>query len=103
MPAFVLEGKRRSEPAPTDGPRFGFTVSRQIGGAVVRNKAKRRLKAAVRGVLPDHARREFDYVIIARPPAVDAAFAALTADLAEALKRVHARSQRPQRSKAASS
>jgi ribonuclease P protein component len=93
-PGFVLEGKRRDAPALPETPRFGFTVSKQVGGAVERNRIKRRLKAAVRGILPDHARRDFDYVLIARRPALDATFAALASDLVEALQRVHARKPR---------
>jgi ribonuclease P protein component len=99
-PAFVLEGKRREEPALPEGPRFGFTVSKQVGGAVERNRIRRRLKAAVRGILPDHLRGDFDYVLIARRPALDAAFATLASDLVEALQRVHARKPRPKRGKA---
>jgi ribonuclease P protein component len=95
-PAFVLEGKRREAPAlaPAGAARFGFTVSKQVGGAVERNRIKRRLKAAVRGILSDHTRRDFDYVLIARRPALDAGFAALVSDLIEALQRVHARRPR---------
>ncbi len=100
-PAFVLEGKRRDAPALPEAARFGFTVSKQVGGAVERNRIKRRLKAAVRGILPDHTRGDFDYVLIARRPALDAAFATLVSDLVEALQRVHARKPRPQRGKAA--
>jgi ribonuclease P protein component len=104
-PAFVLEGKRRRGSPPgnlPDGmPRFGFTVSKQVGGAVERNRVKRRLKAAARDVLLEHARPDYDYVLIARRPALDAAFAALVSDLADALKRVHARRERPPRGKAA--
>jgi ribonuclease P protein component len=108
-PAFVLEGKRRGDtpvlppvlhqdtPAPSETARFGFTVSKQVGGAVERNRIKRRLKAAVRGILPDHVQRNFDYVLIARRPALDVAFAALVADLVEALQRVHTRKPRPRR------
>jgi ribonuclease P protein component len=99
--SFVLEGKRREQPALPEGPRFGFTVSKQVGGAVERNRIKRRLKATVRGILPDHVRGDFDYVLIARRPALDAAFATLASDLVEALQRVHARKPRPQRGKAA--
>jgi ribonuclease P protein component len=117
-PAFVLEGKRRSDGGlasskpdsfrktaglPTEIPRFGFTVSKKVGGAVERNRIKRRLRAAVRDVLLEHARQDYDYVLVARRPALDTAFAALVSDLAEALKRVHARSERPQRGKAAGS
>ena len=101
-PAFVLEGKRRDQPALPETPRFGFTVSKQVGGAVERNRIRRRLKAAVRGILPDHARGDFDYVLIARRPALDAAFATLVSDLVEALQRVHACKPQTRRRQAAS-
>ena len=106
--AFVLEGKRRDTPAlpgqtpaAREAPRFGFTVSKQVGRAVERNRIKRRLKAAVRGILPDHARRNFDYVLIARRPALDVAFATLVSDLVEALQRVHTRKPHSGRGRAA--
>jgi ribonuclease P protein component len=83
-----LEARRRSGEA--EGARFGFTVSKQVGGAVERNRIRRRLKAAVRDVLADRARPDYDYVLIARRPALDTDFAALVADLVNALKRVHA-------------
>jgi ribonuclease P protein component len=92
-PAFVLEAKQRAAPAEGQA-RFGFTVTRQIGGAVERNRIKRRLKAAVRGLQTQHARADFDYVLIARRPALDCAFAALLTDLAKALECVHATPQR---------
>jgi ribonuclease P protein component len=102
-PAFVLEGKRRDSPALPEVARFGFTVSRQVGGAVERSRIRRRLKAAVRGILPDHTRGDFDYVLIARHPALDAAFATLVSDLVEALQRVHVRKSRSQRGQATGS
>jgi ribonuclease P protein component len=95
-PSFVLEGRRRDRPGTTETPRFGFTVSKQVGGAVERNRIKRRLRAAVRGILPDHARCDFDYVLIARRPALDASFPALVSDLVAALKGVHTKKPRPQ-------
>jgi ribonuclease P protein component len=85
--AFVLEAKRRDGEAA--GARFGFTVSKQVGGAVERNRIRRRLKAAVRDVLADRVRPDYDYVLIARRPALDARFASLVADLVNALDRVH--------------
>jgi ribonuclease P protein component len=104
-PGFVLEGKQRAgktaSAACAKAPRFGFTVSKRVGGAVERNRIRRRLKAAVRDVLLEHARRDYDYVLIARRPALDAAFAALVSDLVDALKRVHARSGRAPGKKAA--
>ena len=63
----------RIVPRRADEPRFGFTITQQVGKAVERNRIRRRLKAAVRDVGPDHARREFDYVLIARRPALTSA------------------------------
>jgi ribonuclease P protein component len=90
--AFVLEAKARSDEdhvQPAPGPRFGFTITRQVGKAVERNRIRRRLKAAIRDIAPGHARREFDYVLIARRPALTSEFAALVSELTRALTRVH--------------
>jgi ribonuclease P protein component len=91
-PAFVLEAKERSgeDRFPTaDEPRFGFTITRQVGKAVERNRIRRRLKAAVGGLAADHAKGAFDYVLIARRPALTTAYGALVAELAKAFGRVH--------------
>jgi len=88
--AFVLEAKARDGSAPAvEGPRFGFTVTRQVGKAVERNRIRRRLKAAVRDAAPNRANGEFDYVLIARRAALTSQFAALVGELARALTRVH--------------
>jgi ribonuclease P protein component len=95
---FVLEGKPRAglgEGAIAGMPRFGFTVSKKVGGAVERNRIKRRLRSAVRDVVGEHARSDFDYVLIARRPALDAVYGALVADLVRALGRVNAASAQP--------
>jgi ribonuclease P protein component len=89
--AFVLEAKRRvdEDEADIEHPRFGFTVTKQVGKAVERNRIRRRLKAAVKDVQGSHAKRDFDYVLIARRPALTSAYSALVSDLAVALERVH--------------
>ena len=46
--------------------RVGFTATKKIGGAVVRNRAKRRLREAARALLPVHGRPGVDYVLVAR-------------------------------------
>ena len=46
--------------------RLGFTATKRIGGSVVRNRAKRRLREAARRMVPLHARPGHDYVFIAR-------------------------------------
>ncbi|WOJ88833.1 ribonuclease P protein component [Methylocapsa polymorpha] len=67
-------------------PRFGFTVTKKLGGAVLRNRIRRRLKEALRRLDPLPARPAHDYVILARPEALGMAFSALQAELARALK-----------------
>lgn len=88
-PGLVLQARAR---APGEGPeaavRLGFTASRKVGGAVERNRARRRLSAAAAAVLPALARPGFDYVLIARPETLRRPFAALLEDLRAGLKRL---------------
>ena len=80
----------QSSPAGNKGEELsvGFTASRKVGNAVTRNRARRRLRAAVEKVMPLHAAPEFDYVVIARAGTVVRPFDALTRDLETALKRL---------------
>jgi len=93
MPAFILQARQRRPDEPgVDGGRIrvGFTCSKKVGNAVARNRAKRRLRAAARAVLPLAGRGGWDYVLIGRAGATASRpFAALCADLEDALARVH--------------
>lgn len=64
MRAGVVVQARLRDDAPHLGA--GFTATRKIGGAVIRNRSKRRLREAVRLLLPLHGMPGFDYVFIAR-------------------------------------
>ncbi len=70
--------------------RVGFTVSRKVGNAVKRNRARRRLCAAVTQVMPDHAKAGHDFVIIGRAATLNRPFSALVGDLETALKKLDA-------------
>jgi ribonuclease P protein component len=70
--------------------RVGFTVTKQTGNAVERNRIRRRLRAAADKVLPRAGQSGFDYVLVARRPALTASFDTMLADLERALVRVHA-------------
>jgi ribonuclease P protein component len=70
--------------------RIGFTASRKVGGAVERNRAKRRLRAAAAATLPLLAREGHDYVLIARTATLSRQFAELIRDLSKALAAAHA-------------
>ena len=90
MPGFVLQ----IAPAPADlalpTARVGFTVSRRVGNAVVRNRVRRRLREIARMVIPDQARPDLDYVLVGRQGALARDFAKLRQELIEALKRLKA-------------
>ncbi len=89
-PPFVLETRVRGDAAAKDAPpRFGFTVTKAMGCAVIRNRIRRRLKAAVTAVAGSAAQPGHDYVIIARKAALDIPFADLKKDLERAFHRVH--------------
>jgi ribonuclease P protein component len=70
--------------------RVGFTVTRKVGGAVIRNRARRRLRAAVETVMPTHAAPGRDYVVIGRAGTNARPFAELVGDLETALRKLNA-------------
>ena len=95
---FLLQARRRAEDEPAEGVRVGFTCSKKLGNAVTRNRAKRRLRAIARELLPQMGRPGWDYVLVGRPAAtVSRAYADLLADLTEAMAKIHApRKPRPE-------
>ncbi len=98
-PSLVLQARARGDAAPADAgvARFGFTATKTLGGAVVRNRARRRLKEAVRLVAPTRAKEGYDYVLIARSGTVQRRFTELTKDLERALTKVHQAPRPPKR------
>jgi ribonuclease P protein component len=76
-----------SEPFPV---RVGFTASRKVGNAVMRNRARRRLKAVVAELVGKHAKPGHDLVLIARTATCECPFEDLKRDLLQALKRTKA-------------
>ena len=87
MPGFVLLVRPRGDNDPT--VRVGFTVTKKIGNAVVRNRMKRRFRALVRDTFPDHAIPGADHVLIGRAGGIERNFAILGADLRKALGKLH--------------
>jgi ribonuclease P protein component len=68
----------------------GFTASRKVGNAVVRNRARRRLKEAARQLLPMLGVPGADYVLVARQSTAEATWVALLDDVRNALIRLRA-------------
>ncbi|HKR87296.1 MAG TPA: ribonuclease P protein component [Phenylobacterium sp.] len=86
--AVVVQARSRSDEKSL--VRAGFTATKRIGGAVQRNRAKRRLREAARLLLPDLARPGFDYVFIARGGVIARPWARLLDDVKSALIRLAA-------------
>ncbi len=94
MPGLVLQMAHSDLPAVDEVPplaRLGFTVTKKVGNAVIRNRARRRLKAAAARIMPLLARKGCDYVLIGREGTLDRPFGDLLADLETALRRIEGR------------
>ena len=80
----ILQLMRRQDENP---PRYGITASKKIGNAVIRNRAKRRLREVVRMALGPQAQHGYDYVLIARHNTATIAWDRLLGDFNKALSR----------------
>ncbi|HAA93190.1 MAG TPA: ribonuclease P protein component [Rhodospirillaceae bacterium] len=85
-PGLLLQACGNAEDG--EAVRVGYTASRKVGNAVARNRAKRRLRAAVGEVMPLHAAAGHDYVVIARRATSSRSFPALLRDLETAMKKL---------------
>lgn len=86
MPGFVLLVRERG-----DGEsvmRFGITVTKKIGGAIVRNRMKRRFRALARDILPEQGFAGADHVLIGRAGGVERDFASLRSEFHQALAKL---------------
>lgn len=70
--------------------RLGFTVTKQVGNAVIRNRVKRRLRAVAQAIMPHYAKPFHDYVIIGRQATLTRSFAELLGDMRYTLKKASA-------------
>jgi ribonuclease P protein component len=92
-PGFVLLARANGGTAQADGDRagqglrFGITVTKRIGNAVVRNRMKRRFRALLRELLPTHGLADTDHVLIGREGGIERDFALLRDELLAALGR----------------
>ncbi len=87
VPGLVLQGLRREDAGPA---RLGFTVTKKVGNAVVRNRTRRRLRAAAREILTEMPALGMDLVLVGRDTTRGREFAALKDDLRRALTKLGA-------------
>jgi ribonuclease P protein component len=82
-PGFVL----LTRPNQNLGKRFGVTVTKKIGNAVVRNRMKRRFRELLRAALPGEGLPDTDHVLIGREGGIERDFARMREELSAALAR----------------
>jgi ribonuclease P protein component len=99
MEAFAIQANRRAATSDDLGARIGFTVTKKLGGAVLRNRIRRRLKEAVRLSPRLETQADHDYVLMAQREALGRPFDQLLADLNRAFSLVHSRSHAPGRAR----
>ena len=85
-PGFVL----LAHPNGGLGKRYGVTVTKKIGNAVVRNRMKRRFRELLRAALPEAGLPDHDHVLIGREGGIERDFAKMRDELAAALERAAA-------------
>ncbi|MAN44653.1 MAG: ribonuclease P protein component [Alphaproteobacteria bacterium] len=83
--ALVIQARPRRGDAAGSHIGAGFTATKKIGNAVIRNRAKRRLREAARVLLPQHGKAGWDYVFIARMETPEIGWARLLDDMESAL------------------
>ena len=88
----VVQARRRDDDGP---PRIGFTVTRKLGSAVLRNRIRRRLREAVRRHGASGLRAGTDYVFIGRSATAGRPFLLLMEDIERAVAALNRAADRP--------
>ena len=86
--AFVLQGRARSDSS--TNIRIGFTCTKKVGNAVLRNLAKRRLREVAQNIFPNNGVDGWDYVLVGKKDfTAKLSFEMMIKDLAQALHQIH--------------
>lgn len=93
MPGFVLLVRDRRDGDPT--PRLGITITKKVGGAVIRNRMRRRFREIARPLLRERGISGADHVLIGREGGIERDFALLDAELRKALAKAAVRMAAP--------
>jgi len=92
-PSLVVQSRLRKEDENIQGVerscvRIGFTATKTLGNAVIRNRTKRRMRAAAAKLVPQWGMSQCDYVFIGRSQAFKGPYDDLIRDMKHALKRL---------------
>ena len=83
---FILQKYKRNMDLEEDTTRVGFTITKKIGGAVERNKIKRRFRAIMREIFAKYLKKNYDYVIIANKKSLIMDYKELKNDIIKTVK-----------------
>ena len=85
---FILQKYKRgfSSKEKENAARVGFTITKKVGNAVVRNKIKRRFRAIIKEVLNNYLKKNYDYVIIANKKSLVMNYKELKNDVIKVIK-----------------
>jgi ribonuclease P protein component len=87
-PGFIMQVREHGPDEIVDPIRIGFTVTKKVGNSVVRNRVRRRLRAAVAEILPGKILEKHDLVLIGRVQALVYPYENLCKDLLWAVRRM---------------
>ena len=91
-PGFIIQARNRRKECTIDPYqiRYGITCSKKVGNAVKRNRAKRRLRALVKNIIPNEGLKGWDYVLIGKEKTTEEiSFKILETNLKDALYKLH--------------
>ena len=83
---FILQKYKRDFSSKENTARVGFTITKKIGNAVVRNKIKRRFRAIIKEILNNYLKKNYDYVIIANKKSLVMNYKELKNDVVKVIK-----------------
>ena len=84
-PSLFLQKFKRGD---KKNPRYGITATKKIGIAVERNKAKRRLRHALKEVIPKYGKNGYDYVVVATIKTNKVSWKSVLNDLEKAFREI---------------
>lgn len=83
---FILQQYKRDLSSKENTARIGFTITKKIGGAVIRNKIKRRFRSIIKEVVNNHLKKNYDYVIVANKKSLAMNYQDLKNDVIKVVK-----------------
>ena len=85
---FILQKYKRNidDKIENNVARIGYTITKKIGNAVIRNKIKRRFRAIIKEILNNYLKKNYDYIIIANKKSISMDYKELKQDLIKIIK-----------------